>query len=180
MVQWELDHLPQSRLYQCFPSFPSYNCGSEDGESHPRHCRQQTLDTFCHSIAFFLNSLVRHCGLRKSDSFIGAGRVNCNCRSRTERFPPFCFLLNKFGIGNSNATGQFRWRRKTPNGKLPENPSTDIGRTQQPQPSPKPFKKGRSYKYRQTPIFRHPFFRKQCFSLKYSLVSLPQNFWRFV
>ncbi len=30
--------------------------------------------------------------------------------------------------------------------------------------------------YRQTPIFRHPFFRKQCFSLKYSLLSPPQNF----
>ena len=30
--------------------------------------------------------------------------------------------------------------------------------------------------YRQTPIFRHPFFRKQCFSLKYSLVSPPQKF----
>jgi len=25
--------------------------------------------------------------------------------------------------------------------------------------------------YRQTPIFRHPFFRKQCFSLKYVLVT---------
>jgi hypothetical protein len=25
--------------------------------------------------------------------------------------------------------------------------------------------------YRQTPIFRHPFFRKQCFSLKYVLVA---------
>jgi hypothetical protein len=25
--------------------------------------------------------------------------------------------------------------------------------------------------YRQTPIFRHPFFRKQCFSLKYALVA---------
>ncbi len=34
--------------------------------------------------------------------------------------------------------------------------------------------------YRQTPIFRHPFFRKQCFSLKYSLVSPPQNSWRYV
>jgi hypothetical protein len=34
--------------------------------------------------------------------------------------------------------------------------------------------------YRQTPIFRHPFLRKQCFSLKYSLVSPPQNFWRYV
>ncbi len=31
--------------------------------------------------------------------------------------------------------------------------------------------------YRQRPIFRRPFFRKQCFSLKYSLVSPPQNFW---
>ncbi len=31
--------------------------------------------------------------------------------------------------------------------------------------------------YRRMPIFRHPFFRKQCFSLKYSLVSPPQNFW---
>ncbi len=35
-------------------------------------------------------------------------------------------------------------------------------------------------KYRQTPIFRHPLFRKQCFSLKYSLVSPPQKFWRYV
>jgi hypothetical protein len=34
--------------------------------------------------------------------------------------------------------------------------------------------------YRQTPIFRHPFFRKHCFSLKYSLVRPPQNFWRYV
>ncbi len=34
--------------------------------------------------------------------------------------------------------------------------------------------------YRQTPIFRHPFFRKQYFSLKYSLVSPPPNFWRYV
>jgi hypothetical protein len=25
--------------------------------------------------------------------------------------------------------------------------------------------------YRQTPIFRHPFFRKQCFSLKYVFVT---------
>ncbi len=25
--------------------------------------------------------------------------------------------------------------------------------------------------YRQTPIFWHPFYRKQCFSLKYSLVN---------
>ncbi len=33
---------------------------------------------------------------------------------------------------------------------------------------------------RETPIFRRPFFRKQCFSLKYSLVSPPQNFWRYV
>jgi hypothetical protein len=34
--------------------------------------------------------------------------------------------------------------------------------------------------YRKTPIFRHPFFRKQCFSLNHSLVSPPQNFWRYV
>ncbi len=38
----------------------------------------------------------------------------------------------------------------------------------------------RSPAYRQTPIFRHPFFRKQCFSLKYVLVTPPQNFWRYV
>jgi hypothetical protein len=30
---------------------------------------------------------------------------------------------------------------------------------------------GRENRYSQTLIFRHPFFRKQCFSLKYSLVS---------
>ncbi len=36
------------------------------------------------------------------------------------------------------------------------------------------------YVYRQTPIFRHPFLRKQCFSLKSVLVAPPQNFWRDV
>jgi hypothetical protein len=39
---------------------------------------------------------------------------------------------------------------------------------------------GPTYRYRtlnrQTPIFRHPFFRKQCFSLKHVLVAPPQNF----
>jgi hypothetical protein len=29
--------------------------------------------------------------------------------------------------------------------------------------------------YRQTPIFRHPFYRQQCFSLKYVL-GTPSNF----
>ncbi len=33
-----------------------------------------------------------------------------------------------------------------------------------------------TFTYRQTPIFLHPFFRKQCFSLKYVLVALPQKF----
>jgi hypothetical protein len=38
-----------------------------------------------------------------------------------------------------------------------------------------------SVQYRQTPIFRHPFFiKQQFFSLKYSLVSPPQNFSRYV
>jgi hypothetical protein len=39
-----------------------------------------------------------------------------------------------------------------------------------------PFQSILAGKYRQTPIFRHPFFRKLCFSLKYSLVSPPQIF----
>jgi hypothetical protein len=34
--------------------------------------------------------------------------------------------------------------------------------------------------YCQTPIFQHPFFIKQWFSLKYSMVRPPQNFWRYV
>ncbi len=38
----------------------------------------------------------------------------------------------------------------------------------------------RTNTYRQTPKFRHPFLKKQGFSLKYVLVTPSKNFWRYV
>jgi hypothetical protein len=64
----------------------------------------------------------------------------------------------------------------------PADPGAGLGHGEDRHPSrprPRPHARGDTLRevraYRQTPIFRHPFFRKQCFSLKYSFVSPPQK-----